>query len=60
MHSTETWVAMWKKVFSEMVSPEYAENHVRIDAEYMQSFNKDAIAMEGVEFLQIFWSVNLV
>ena len=58
-HSPASWPLMWKKVFSEIESPEFAENHVKVDAVLTQGFNGHMFMLKGRARMLV-WSVSIV
>lgn len=58
-HSPKSWPLLWKKVFSEIKSPEFAENKVVVEAKLSGSFAPDIFRAHGPTNM-LYWSVKIV
>lgn len=52
-HSTSTWMQMWKRVYEELVSVEFAKEHVNAQAQFV-------VDRTGLVDNWLMWSVSLV
>ena len=59
-HSPESWTALWKRVFAEVESPEFAQNRVFVTAELVDHWGRDEIVVHSVTVPQLFWSVEIL
>lgn len=61
LHSPKTWAKLWTDVFTELESAKFADEHVRIQAEFLDSYAKGKF-MGGMQqdMPEMWWSVNLV
>lgn len=58
-HSVESWLLLWKKVFSEIESPEFAESKVVVEAEISGSFAPHVFRSHGPTNM-LYWSVRII
>ena len=58
-HSPESWTRVWKKVFTELESAEFAESKVIVKAEFLEMIPKE-IAVHGLPLPVLYWSVRIV
>ena len=50
---------MWKKVFSEVESPEFAEEHVVVEAKLTEGFDRK-VFQAHTDLHMLVWSVKIV
>ncbi|EKM53220.1 uncharacterized protein PHACADRAFT_197643 [Phanerochaete carnosa HHB-10118-sp] len=58
-HSVKSWHLLWKKVFSEVESPEFAESKVVVEASLSEPFDPDVLRAHGPTRV-LFWSIKIV
>ncbi|EKM53219.1 uncharacterized protein PHACADRAFT_210914 [Phanerochaete carnosa HHB-10118-sp] len=58
-HSVKSWPLLWKKVFSEIESPEFAESKVVVEAKLSGSFAPHVFRAHGQTDM-LYWSVRIV
>ncbi|GJE92393.1 S-adenosyl-L-methionine-dependent methyltransferase [Phanerochaete sordida] len=58
-HSPKSWPLLWKKVFSEVESPEFAENKVVVEAKLSEVIAADVFRARGPTNM-LYWSVKIV
>ncbi|KAI0789004.1 hypothetical protein BC629DRAFT_1677636 [Irpex lacteus] len=58
-HSETSWPSLWKKVFSEVESPEFAEQHVVVEAKLTDGFATHVFQARAQTNMLV-WSVKLV
>ncbi|PSR90483.1 hypothetical protein PHLCEN_2v4901 [Hermanssonia centrifuga] len=58
-HSPTSWPLLWKKVFSEVESEEFAESHVLTEAVLTHGFNRKVIGSTE-QARMLVWSVQIV
>lgn len=58
-HSTDSWGALWRRVFSEVESPAFAEEHIRVDAALTDGFRGPALGAKRRAYMLV-WSVRIV
>ncbi|KIP09354.1 hypothetical protein PHLGIDRAFT_12017 [Phlebiopsis gigantea 11061_1 CR5-6] len=60
-HSPSSWSEMWRHVFAEVESPEFADFKVTVQAELIQGWDRNRIlGMNGRTDGMLFWSVKIV
>ncbi|TFK50320.1 hypothetical protein OE88DRAFT_1660612 [Heliocybe sulcata] len=55
-HSPASWKTLWQSVFSQLVSEEWAKEHVRVDASLPEALN----IVTGQPSTMLYWSVKIV
>ena len=58
-HSPQSWPLLWKHVYSEIESPEWAERHVVVRATMTDNWGRGEIVMK-VSSKLLYWSVEIV
>lgn len=58
-HSPASWTKLWKRVFAEVVSQDFADKHVRIDAELTTGFRGKVLGAKLQAYMLV-WSVRIV
>jgi len=54
-HSPESWKRMWHRVFVEMEGAKFAEERLRVDAEFAESFQ-----IGKMQVRMMYWSVSIL
>ncbi|KAK7676270.1 hypothetical protein QCA50_020771 [Cerrena zonata] len=58
-HSPASWPKLWEKVFTELVSADFAENHVKVEASLTEGFNTQVFQARHQTNMLI-WSVSII
>ena len=59
-HSPETWVALWKQVFTTVRGEEFARNNVTVKFKLDEAgFSSDSNVAGRTEFGVLYWSVEV-
>ena len=59
-HTTDTWKDLWTKVFTEIVSEDFAREHVITKATTTTNWGRGEIVDTRPDWILMFWSVEIV